>query len=256
MIIDQIAIQTDQAKKAKNQLEHLTAKDEWIVDEVKSEGVVRGEEVENRLRLHYNYGIGMYEFEVLEVIEGDTFQDELPDSGISHFGIHTEDAEKAREELEKEGFEYVGYMQSVDHKNTDRTYKYVFMEHESIGVFLKLIERQGDGSNYSSSKHYMRVMHKAKMIRDSKVSDYGKRRYDLEEENPEFDEMMCFSDLYRKFIRLENYYKKGNRDMNHEDVKDTLYDLLNYTAMFIQILEKQEDNVYERAFGRDSGVNL
>ncbi len=236
MIFDQIAIVTKNTEDVKVELAKLGAKN-WVEDIVYSEGMIKGKRITNTLKLNFNYELGPYEFEILEIVKGVSFQNNLKKPGISHFGWHVEDVELKRKELEKEGYTNVGFMKTKTHSNAKNLYHYVFLENKELGIFLKLIQRL-PGKNqsvYSSSMHYLDILHEAKMIRDKKVADYGERRYLLT--SPEFDGMLCFSDIYRKFIRLENYYKFKNKLLVDEKLRDTYMDLINYAVMAVQILD-------------------
>lgn len=242
-MFDQIAIVTENELQTKLALQALGAKN-WISDVVESEGVVRGKPVKNVLKLFFNYEICLQEFEILQILEGESFQNELVKPGISHFGLHVESADNMCGELQKEGYEYIGYMNTKKHSSSKNLYHYVFMENKHLGIFVKLIERlpAENKSTYSSSIHYLDILNKAKIMRNAKVSDYGEKRYQLS--SAEFDNMMCFSDVYRKFIRIENHYKNGKK-MNFESLKDSYYDLLNYVVMSIQIMELHEQREKE-----------
>ena len=69
-------------------------------------------------------------------------------------------------------------------------------------------------------------------VRLDKCSAYGERRY----ENPDldFNRWMCYSDVYRKFIRLEQQMKFGSVS----DLRETYMDLANYAAMAIQLIDQ------------------
>lgn len=70
-------------------------------------------------------------------------------------------------------------------------------------------------------------------IRLKKCAAYGERRY--EATDPEFNRWMCYSDVYRKFIRLEEQMKTGSV----EDLLETYRDLANYSIMAVQILGRK-----------------
>lgn len=242
MIYDQIAVCTENSKETIKALEILGAKN-WITDIVESEGKIKGKPFTNKLKLSFNYEMGLYEFEVLEILEGDSFQSGLIKPGISHFGIHVDNADKKAMQLEAEGFRNIGYMRTKSHSSAKNLYYYIFMTHPALGIFVKIIERLPGtkSSTYSASIHYLDVVHRAKQLRDTKVADYGESRY--QPTNPMFDEMMCYSDIHRKFIRLMNHYQNPSKPLHHETIKETYTDMLNYCVLAIQMLEQHEKKV-------------
>ena len=70
-------------------------------------------------------------------------------------------------------------------------------------------------------------------IRLNKCGAYGERRYEVLD--PEFNRWMCYSDVYRKFIRLEQQMKTGSVD----ELLETYRDLANYAIMAVQILGRK-----------------
>jgi hypothetical protein len=247
MIFDQIAMVVEKgaAERLKVGLFESMGADKWIVDEVVGNGemVSKGgkfKEIQNKLRLHFNYQMGPYEFEILEILEGASFQTKLIKPGISHFGWHVDSAEKKSELMLGLGFEYLGSIKTLKHTSAQNYYYYTFWSHYAMGIMVKLIERLPGKkkSTYSTGIHALDILHRAKMLRDEKVSKYGESRYKLS--SKKFDDMMVFSDIYRKYIRLENHFKEGKETLSDADLKETYFDMLNYALMGIQILELQE----------------
>jgi predicted metal-binding protein len=70
-------------------------------------------------------------------------------------------------------------------------------------------------------------------VRIDKCISYGENRYDPAN-SAEFNQWMCYSDVYRKFIRLEQQMKNSSV----EDLIETYSDLANYAIMAVQLLER------------------
>lgn len=68
-----------------------------------------------------------------------------------------------------------------------------------------------------------------------KLHEYGTTRY--EEIDPVFNVWMCYSDTYRKFIRLRQQVKLGD----WKGQVETYMDMMNYCIMAIQIIEYMGD---------------
>ena len=89
---------------------------------------------------------------------------------------------------------------------------------------------------------YERILDELAEIRIKKVASYGEDRY-TKAEGIDFDMLMCFSDVYRKYIRLrkliKNYQKKSN---DGESLRDTFMDLANYAIMGVQIYDSYQDD--------------
>ena len=84
---------------------------------------------------------------------------------------------------------------------------------------------------------YMSVVERLTAIRKDKVRQYGTKRYEIAD--TETNLWMCYSDVYRKFIRLEE-------QLDRRDIKgmvETYSDMANYCIMAIQILEKIDEKV-------------
>ena len=77
------------------------------------------------------------------------------------------------------------------------------------------------------------------MLRFDKAREYGEDRY--KEENWDHALTMCYSDVYRKFIRLRT--QLDNNDV--DGMRETLRDLANYAIMGVQEIDrlmKEEDD--------------
>jgi hypothetical protein len=88
-----------------------------------------------------------------------------------------------------------------------------------------------------SQKDYENILERMATIRACKVHDYGESRYN--NPNIEFNYWMCFSDIHRKYIRLENIITKKKLKVK-ETIGDTLLDMANYCIMMFQIIEKNK----------------
>lgn len=81
---------------------------------------------------------------------------------------------------------------------------------------------------------YVAVLIQLTRIRDAKVAAYGTKRYEHHSEH--FNRWMCFSDVFRKFIRLE----KQTETATTEELIETYSDLANYAIMAIQLLSRKK----------------
>lgn len=82
---------------------------------------------------------------------------------------------------------------------------------------------------------YERTIAHLAEIRLNKCIQYGEARYD-----PAMDTTkqlwLCYSDVYRKFIRLDQQMATGTT----EDLLETYQDLANYAIMAVQLLRRQK----------------
>lgn len=86
---------------------------------------------------------------------------------------------------------------------------------------------------------YEKVIANIATIRLNKVIAYGEDRYN--ETDEEFNYWMCYSDVYRKYIRIKTLTKAAlKKGADGESLIDTYKDLANYAIMAIQILEKKD----------------
>ena len=70
-----------------------------------------------------------------------------------------------------------------------------------------------------------------------KLKEYGSRRYD-DDNSLEFDAWMCFSDVSRKFVRLEQLTKTATKQGYVSDsLQDAYADLAVYAISALMILE-------------------
>lgn len=72
-----------------------------------------------------------------------------------------------------------------------------------------------------------------------KLNQYGIDRY--KQHNPVFHLWMCFSDVYRKMLRLERLtvHAADGSETAMKKLIDDYKDIANYAIMAVQILEKQ-----------------
>ena len=85
-----------------------------------------------------------------------------------------------------------------------------------------------------------------------KLTAYGTERYD-EAHSDEFNLWMCFSDVYRKILRLERLTRTAAMDSKgcgdlikikaaaRKKLIDDYKDIANYAIMAVQILEEKKD---------------
>jgi hypothetical protein len=71
-----------------------------------------------------------------------------------------------------------------------------------------------------------------------KRQDYGDSRYVIREDVPDFDYKMLFSDIHRKYLRLDELVWK--RPQNPDMLIETLSDLMVYCMMGILITHEKE----------------
>lgn len=69
-----------------------------------------------------------------------------------------------------------------------------------------------------------------------KVKEYGEGRY--EETDFDFNLIMCYSDIYRKFIRLKTLTKNGAKSL--VKLRETYLELASYGIMAVQIIDMEE----------------
>lgn len=82
---------------------------------------------------------------------------------------------------------------------------------------------------------YVAALQRLATIHEAKCLQYGEKRYD-EHLSQEFNCWMCFSDVYRKFIRLEKLIASGT----DADLLKCYEDLANYSIMAVQILGRRK----------------
>lgn len=90
-----------------------------------------------------------------------------------------------------------------------------------------------------AQQQFEAVLDEAASIRAYKLRRYGGRRHDPSN-TFQFDMLMSFSDIYRKFIRLEMLMLSGETvdPDTGESLRDTLLDLLNYAGEAVIHLDR------------------
>jgi hypothetical protein len=99
----------------------------------------------------------------------------------------------------------------------------------------------------SHQLRYEEVLNNIAWTRLEKCALYGEKRY--EENALDFNLWMCFSDVYRKYIRLEQLTKDVNRleegtvafNNSFNALKDAYLDIANYGINGYQILTNEEN---------------
>lgn len=84
-------------------------------------------------------------------------------------------------------------------------------------------------------QEYENVIAALAEIRLLKCVQYGERRYEGVE--PTLQRYLCYSDVYRKFIRLETQMKQSGH--SNEALLETYSDLANYAIMAVQLLSRK-----------------
>lgn len=88
------------------------------------------------------------------------------------------------------------------------------------------------------------VLTEVATVRLMKCQEYGDSRY--EEEDPRFNQVMCFSDVHRKYIRArqQSLMLPAGLPTTRESLRETYLDLAAYAIMAVQLLD-QESRVTE-----------
>lgn len=109
------------------------------------------------------------------------------------------------------------------------------MEHESKRSERLTIATE---NRLLTQERYEELLEELAWQRLCKVIDYGEDRY--YNHGKDFDHWMCFSDVYRKFIRLQTLTRRAvqEEEPQNESLLDTYRDIANYAIMAVQILEK------------------
>lgn len=107
---------------------------------------------------------------------------------------------------------------------------------------MKILSRDerlyaAEDAGVHTQEAFERLVDEAATIRVNKVARYGEDRYDRRHD-VHFNRSMCFSDIYRKYIRVEQMLLRGMVDdpETGESLRDTLLDLSNYALMAVQVL--------------------
>jgi hypothetical protein len=96
----------------------------------------------------------------------------------------------------------------------------------------RIKEAQTKGLAYHSE--YEMILDALARVRIAKCVAYGEARYIPMDKD--MQRWLCYSDVYRKFIRLEQQMKTGST----EDLIETYSDLANYAIMALQLLSRKQ----------------
>lgn len=149
--VDQISLYVHDIDKTREEYAIL-GHDKWVTDIVLAQvkGVMAGlvgiEEGDGfMVALAFNYTIYPCEFELIQVLQGHTVQ--IPQyvhpsrPGLSHYGYHVDDIEKAKEAFERCGYQMMTHVRTLNHEGCPHTYEYAFMDTRQLGFVSKLIWR-------------------------------------------------------------------------------------------------------------------
>ena len=100
-----------------------------------------------------------------------------------------------------------------------------------MGIELRATHKNPD---LYYQQEYVDALQKLATIHESKCLLYGESRYN-EDLSQQFNRWMCLSDVYRKFIRLEQL----TIDEADDSLLECYVDLANYTIMAVQILGRR-----------------
>ena len=112
-------------------------------------------------------------------------------------------------------------------------------------MILSLAKRLGGGS--PSQACYESVLAELATLRLAKVKEYGEARYEERDQN--FNMVMTYSDLYRKFIRLRQLLwipvgqggvSGGKLAFDISKIRQELLDLANYAIMGVQLIDQKD----------------
>jgi len=158
---DQVALHTKNIDETIRQFK-ITGHREWIQDTVHAEHIFKHKSMADELgerfvvRLAFNYDVipgneikpGI-EFELIELIDGRSYQIANDAQVLSHFGYHTktDQAETGPDSLLTEllhlqslGFEVMQISQTTSHTGTGRRYRYAYVDRR-LGAPVKIIQR-------------------------------------------------------------------------------------------------------------------
>lgn len=112
------------------------------------------------------------------------------------------------------------------------------MELEALEIIDTRAERERKahdlGINYQEP--FERVLAEAATTRLAKAHGYGESRY--EEPDQDFNMGGVFWDIYRKYIRLRQLFKRGWKSTAHQGLRDALMDIAVYALMGVQLIDQ------------------
>lgn len=144
---DQIAFFTPNARKTAAHWEEMGVHD-WIIDEVEAIDEYNRQNFEVVLCFNHSILPNGLEFELISLLSGKTWQ--IPENsedqvGLSHIGIHVDDAgmqlDDVVDEFLEEGFPLGALIRTIRHSCAPNFYRYAFVDTRKLGFITKLIER-------------------------------------------------------------------------------------------------------------------
>lgn len=138
--VDQISLYVPRMSRSLNHYRRL-GHNEWVNDVVKAYDITNDSHF--KVNLAFNYTMFPVEFELIQVIEGDTVQIPIgePSVGLSHYGFHVGDIGRAAGRFEELGYGAMATISTIEHSQCPYLYRYTFMDTRELGFISKLIER-------------------------------------------------------------------------------------------------------------------
>jgi hypothetical protein len=138
---DQIALHVDSVPETIHSTQKAMGPDnQFFVDVVMAEDDLNQEEF--TVMLAFNYTLWPVEFELLQLLDGSTYQlqgKNLHEPGMSHIGFHVEDMNKAISYFEEIGYELQADVRTMWHSSHTRRYRYTYFNTQNLGFVTKLI---------------------------------------------------------------------------------------------------------------------
>jgi len=98
----------------------------------------------------------------------------------------------------------------------------------------RILHAASEGLKYQAE--YEGTVAELAEVRLKKCIQYGEARYEIDPDNWTKQNWLCYSDVYRKFIRLDQQMETGST----EDLLETYQDLANYAIMAVQLLRRRK----------------
>lgn len=92
----------------------------------------------------------------------------------------------------------------------------------------------------ATQQGYEEIIDEIATIRMNKVLSYGEDRYTDEPTDQEHHLFITYSDIYRKYIRIKEFFTKGLSVLKAKDgesLRDAFLDLANYAIMGVQLYD-------------------
>lgn len=100
---------------------------------------------------------------------------------------------------------------------------------------------EADALGIRTQLEYERLLDLIASVRLAKVATYGESRY--KEDDVEFNLWTCYSDVFRKHVRLRKLTSDSARaGKPSAELIDTYLDIANYALMALQLLGVEEDH--------------